>query len=154
MAKNYSLEDEHHLVRHIRHTEIDDLGNGQLLAFPQAFQLRSGETYLSNGWLEFFSGSESDCLSGVSTAMSRTRQVKSHHALAIGNVAEIKEACADFGMKVRILHEPFPENIAYATVRQIKTDDDQLLELLAQEAWSDVRMAKPYVEAVGPWRKR
>jgi hypothetical protein len=53
MAKSSSLNDTHHLVRHIRESEIDDQ-EGRLLAFPQAFALRPRETYLSNGWLEFF----------------------------------------------------------------------------------------------------
>lgn len=154
MAKSSSLKDDHHLVRHIRESEIDDQGNGRLLAFPQAFQLREGETYLSTGWLEFFAGSEADCLSGVATAMSNNRKVKPHHALAIGSVGEIKHACLDFDVKVRILHEPIVTNIAYAVVRQIKTTEDQLLELLSQDAWADVRRAKPYVESIGPWRKR
>lgn len=154
MAKSSSLRDDHHLVRHIRESEIDDQGNGQILAFPQAFELRQGETYLSNGWLEFFDGSISDCLSGVATAMCNGRKVKGHHGLAIGEVLAIKDACQEFEVKVRILHEPLATNISYATIRQIRTTEYQLLELLAQDAWSDVRLAKPYVDAIGPWRKR
>lgn len=153
MAKNSSLDDNHHLVRHIRESEIDDQ-EGRLLAFPQAFALRPKETYLSNGWLEFFDGPEGAQLSGVTAMMSATRQVKAHHALAIGRAGEIRDACSSFDQKVRILHEPFPENLAYATIRRINTDEAQLLELLAQDAWSDVRLAKPYVQAVGPWKAR
>jgi hypothetical protein len=40
----------------------------------------------------------------------------------------------------------------YSSVSHIDVDESQLLELLAQEAWSDVRLAKPYVEAIGPWK--
>jgi hypothetical protein len=47
MAKSSSLEDDQHLVRHIRASEIDDQ-EGKLMAFPQAFSLRPVETYLSN----------------------------------------------------------------------------------------------------------
>jgi hypothetical protein len=150
MAKQSSLDDDHHLVRHIRESEIDDQ-EGKLMAFPQAFALRPNETYLSNGWLEFFDGPTDAQLSGVAAMMSPTRRVKAHHALAIGRVGDIRDACLSFDQKVRILHEPFPENLAYATIRRLKTDEAQLLELLAQEAWSDVRVAKPYVEAIGPW---
>lgn len=122
------------------------------MAFPQAFALRSNETYLSNGWLEFFEGTTDRQLSGIAAMMSKTRTIKSHHALAVGRVGDIKEACLDYDQKVRILHEPFDDNLAYAVVRRINTDEMQLLELLAQEAWSDVRLAKPYVEAIGPWK--
>lgn len=150
MAKSSSLEDDHHLVRHIRATEIDDQ-EGKLLAFPQAFALRSKEPYLSNAWLEFFSGAVVTQLNGVVATM--TLSVKAHHALAIGRVGDIRDACSSFDQRVRILHEPaLSANPAYATIRRINTDELQLLELLAQEAWSDVRMAKPYVEAVGPWQ--
>jgi len=151
MAKSSSLDDNHHLVRHSRESEIDDQ-EGKLMAFPQAFALRTGETYLSNGWLEFFDGSTYQRLSGVAAMMSKTRAVKPHHALAIGRVGDIKNGCQSFNQKVRVLHEPFDDNLAYATVRRINTDEMQLLELLAQDAWNDVRLAKPYVEAVGPWK--
>jgi hypothetical protein len=151
MAKSSSLDDSHHLVRHIRESEIDDQ-EGKLLAFPQAFALRPKETYLSNGWLEFFDGTVDAQLSGVAAMMSKTRAVKAHHALAIGRVGDIRDTCLSFDQKVRILHEPFEDNLAYAAVRRINTDESQLLELLAQEAWSDVRLAKPYVEAIGPWK--
>lgn len=123
------------------------------MAFPQAFKLRPGETYLSNGWLEFFDGTINAQLSGVIAAMSASRRVKSHHAVALGRVGDIHDACESFDQRVRILHEPtLTPNPSYATIRRINTDEQQLLELLAQEAWSDVRMAKPYVEAVGPWQ--
>jgi hypothetical protein len=151
MAKISSLDDNHHLVRHIRESEIDDQ-EGCLLAFPQAFALRPGETYLSNGWLEFFDGAIDAQLSGIAAMMSKTRAVKARHALAIGCVGDIRDVCQSFDQKVRILHEPFEDNLAYAAVRRINTDESQLLELLAQEAWSDVRLAKPYVEAIGPWK--
>jgi hypothetical protein len=152
MAKSSSLENHHHLVRHIRESEIDDQ-EGKLMAFPQAFALRPKEIYLSNSWLEFFDGTTSQQLGGVAAAMSTTRAVKAHHALAIGQVGDIKDACLSFDQKVRILHEPLlTANPAYAVIRRINTDEAQLLELLAQEAWNDVRLARPYVEAVGPWK--
>src|SRR5215470_511593 len=117
MAKSSSIDDGHHLVRHIPASEIDDQ-EGRPMAFPQAFALRPKETYLSNGWLEFFDGTTHQQLSGVVAMMSKTRTVKAHHALAIGRVGDIKEACASFNQNVRILHEPFPDNLAYATIRR------------------------------------
>jgi hypothetical protein len=125
------------------------LSRGQL---EQAFALRPNETYLSNGWLEFFDGMVDAQLSGLAAMMSKSRAIKAHHALAIGCVGDIREACVRFDQKVRILHEPFDDNLAYATIRRINTEEAQLLELLAQDAWSDVRLAKPYVEVVGPWK--
>ena len=67
-------------------------------------------------------------------------------------MGNIKDACLSFDQKVRVLHEPFDDNLAYAAIRRINTDEAQLLELLAQEAWNDVRWARPYVDAIGPWK--
>ncbi len=62
----------------------------------------------------------------------------------MGNVGVIKEACATFNQKLRIIHEP-NENPAYTAVRSYKSDELELLELLASEAWSDVVEAKAYL---------
>ena len=42
------------------------------MAFPQAFALRPTETYLSNGWLEFFEGPSDRQLCGITAMMSKT----------------------------------------------------------------------------------
>jgi hypothetical protein len=51
-------------------------------------------------------------------------------------VAKIRAACASFGVKVRITHEgdDFP---SHAAVRQFHGATDELLDLLAGEAWAE-----------------
>jgi hypothetical protein len=144
-----SLPDTDHVVRHVPFKLLDNQG----VPLPQAFELRPKEKYLSASWLEFFAGNRADRLAGCASLMSHYRQVKSHDAFAIGNVGEIKDACSEFDQKIRIVSEPDDLNLAYAAVRQIRTDNLELLELLAQEAWSDVTPAAGAIANVGPWRK-
>jgi hypothetical protein len=149
-----SLPDADHVVRHVPSKLLDENG----LPFPQAFELRPNETYLSTSWSEFFSGVIADRLAGVACLMSHNRKVKPRDAFALGNVGEIKDASADFDLKIRIVSEPDPApsglNLAYAAIRQIRTENIELLELLAQDVWNDVHSAAAPMAKVGPWRKR
>jgi hypothetical protein len=99
MTKSSSLDDNHHLVRHIRESEIDDQ-EGHLLAFPQAFALRPGETYLSTGWLEFFDGAIDTQLSGIAAMILRP-------ALSRCDTPWRLVVLAIFGMRVRVLIKKF-----------------------------------------------
>jgi hypothetical protein len=147
-----SLPETDHIVRHVPFKLLD----GQGLPLPQAFELRPNEKYLSASWLEFFSGGRAAELAGCATLMSHYRQIKSHDVLAVGNVGEIKDACAEFDQKIRIVGEQDSDNLnlAYVAVRQVRTDNLELLELLAQDVWSDVTSAAIPIAAVGPWRKK
>jgi hypothetical protein len=59
---------------------------------------------------------------------------------AIGNVGRITEtaAASERAYKLRILHEPAPDNYAHVAVRRFPHDDIELFELLAIDAWSKV----------------
>jgi hypothetical protein len=122
--------------------------------FPQAFELRPGEHYLSASWLEYFDGVDTACLAGIVRAISETRTIRPRHGLAVGLVSKIKEACSDFGSRVRIVSEPKKGNPSYTTVRGYRSDEIELLELLAQDAWSQVYEAGPSLSYVGPCRPR
>lgn len=144
MATVY-LPDEDHVVRHVppslleRDPDTDEVCG----CFPQAFALRPGEDYLSASWLEHFGGTHEDRIKLTVTAFSAVRSVKAKHGFAIGNVAQIKDACAEYQLKIRVCHEP-NGNPAYTAVRRYK-DEAELLELLAAEAWADVVEAKSYI---------
>src|SRR5256885_4705356 len=148
------LPDADHVVGHVPSKLLDENG----VPYPHAFELRPGELYLSTTWSEFFAGMLADRLAGCACLMSHNRKIKPRDAFALGNVGEIKDACADFDQKIRIVSEPDPApsglNLAYAAVRQIRTDNLDLLELLAQDVWNDVHSAATPMASVGPWRKR
>lgn len=113
--------------------------------FPQAFELRMDEEYLSTSWLEYFPGSRSERLKATVKAFSAMRTVKKRHGMAIGNVGSIKNACNSFGLKVRIVNEPDILNPAYTAIRRFKSDNVSLLGLLANSIWSDVVVAGDFL---------
>ena len=90
---------------------------------------------------------------GVATGLPRgvavTPGVATGDSAGVGvgdgvNVGVVKEACASFNQKIRVIHEP-NDNPAYTAIRNYKSDDLELLELLASDAWSDVVEAQPYL---------
>jgi len=143
MATKY-LPDDDHVVRHITPNSIERDGDQIKGIFPQAFRLREEEEYLSASWLEFFDGTKHERLKATRAAMSAARVVRPSHVLAVGNVSAVKDACKEFGLKIRICHEPASDNPnpAYTAVRRFKSDNDQLLELLSSESWSELFEAK------------
>ena len=150
------MPDGDHVVRHIPATMVDRDPNTNAVrgCFPQAFELRKNEEYLSTSWLEFFCGSFLECIAAVAAAMSKTRKIGPQHAFAVGNVGGVRAACAEYGMEVRILHEPNDDNPAYTAVRRYKSDEIELLELLASDAWSRMVEAVQIRDIYGPWPGR
>jgi hypothetical protein len=141
-----SLPDEDSVLRHVNSQLMERDGDTVVGVLPQAFMLKPGEEYLSASWLEFFAGSRHERLVASVAATAKARTVKPSHGFAIGNVGVVKQACATFNQTIRVLHEPDGNpNPAYVAVRRYRSDDLQLLELLATEAWADWIEAKQYL---------
>jgi hypothetical protein len=148
-----SLPETDHIVRHVPFKLLDENGK----PFPQAYELRPSETYLSASWSEFFRGSIADRLAGCASMMFHYRKLKPHDAFAVGNVGEIKDAFGEFDQKIRVVteHDGLQGlNLAYVAVRQVRTDNLDLLELLAQDVWNDVHSAAAPLAKIGPWQKK
>ena len=111
-----SLSDDHHAVRHVSYQQIDrdDVTGAIRGIFPQAFELLPQEDgYLSASWFELFDSSPICCLAGIAAFLAKTRNVTAKQAFACGRVGDIKEACSEYGLKIRVLHEPEEDNLAY-----------------------------------------
>lgn len=145
MATVY-LPDADHVVRHVSGNLVErDPDTGEVVGcFPQAFALREGEPYLSASWLEHFPGTKDDRKKATVIAYCNTRTVRPKHGFAIGNVKTVKDACAEYSLSIRVCHEA-NKNPAYTAIRRYKSDEAELLELLASEAWSEVFEARPYL---------
>lgn len=148
-----SLSDTSSVVRHLSAKDFDVDDQGEVIIFPHAFELRKEEPYLSAAWLEFFVGSLDDRIAATAAFMSKTRKINSNHAFAIGNVKEIKTACSEHDQTIRILHEPNEHNVAYVAVRRYRSDSEELLDLLAREAWAKFANIKAAIVRFGPWQK-
>jgi hypothetical protein len=104
--------------------------------------------------LEFFGGSHVSCVAAIAAFLAKTRTVTAKQAFACGRVGDIKEACSEYGLKIRVLHEPEEDNLAYTAIRRYQSDNYELLDLLANDAWSTVTDAKSVVGMIGPWPRR
>jgi hypothetical protein len=109
-----------------------------------AFRLRDKEPYLSATWLEFFKGSpRAKRLHAAVRAIRKSNMRPTPKSgLAIGNVAKIVNQCASRNRRIRVIHEPEDDNRAHVALRQWPSDDEQLLELLARDAWSELVLNK------------
>jgi hypothetical protein len=126
---------EQHVARHCRNRHIIKDSEGRPISvFGDAFALRENETYVSTGWVEFFSGTWLNQLSQVRNAMATAREIKRKDGLAVMEVGKIVEAGRTRSVRIRVLHEPKKENPAYAAIRGIPRDHQELLEALATEA--------------------
>jgi hypothetical protein len=104
-----------------------------------AFRLRDSEEYLSATWVEHFGGDHDRCVvAAVNAIRSSKVTVTAKSGFAIGNVGRVKDIClADKERyKIRIIHEPEDDNSGHTALRRWPRDNEPLLELLAEDAWS------------------
>ncbi len=130
------IPDEHHIVRFCPKRVIErDITTKSIVGlFPQAFELRDGEEYLSNSYLEHFSDRTTPLKSVLTAFRSRPLNIKPKDALATVSVSGIHECARARDCSLRVLHEPeeFPD---YATIRRLPQPNDlELCELLATVA--------------------
>jgi hypothetical protein len=141
-AKNTieKLPPEHHVVRYASWNKLrKDEHDNVIGVLGVAFQRRPTEETLSVTWLEYFDGSRwQQIVDAIRAIRASALETKPKSAFAIGQVGAIKTVCESRQVKVRILHEPEPDNKAHAVVRSLPREDMELLELLAAEAWAEV----------------
>lgn len=115
--------------------------------------MRKVDTYLSTTWLEYFPGARADQITAAVQAMRASKlTIPARSGFAIGNVGRIAATAenSEKAYKLRILHEPSDDNKAHAAVRRFPTDDMELFELLAIDAWSEVVLNSAVAQGATP----
>jgi hypothetical protein len=129
------IDDAHHIGRHVSSGRLKRDENDRVYGvFPQAFRMRPDENELSGSWVEFFDGSWQERVQRTLQAIrSVGLTIRPRDGIAISNVGSIHEACSVFDIRVRVLHESSKKNPnpAYAAVRGLPRDNDELFGLLA-----------------------
>jgi hypothetical protein len=140
--KNLKLPSDNHVVRYVPFGKLRrDENDNAIGVLGAAFKLRDDERYLSTTWLEYFAGSKSEQITAAIRAVRASRlNVRPKSGFAIGRVGAIAATCAEHNHSIRVLHEPVDDNKAHAAVRRMPRDDDELLELLAAESWSELML--------------
>ncbi|QOZ45522.1 hypothetical protein XH89_20060 [Bradyrhizobium sp. CCBAU 53340] len=109
--------------------------------YGAAFRLRENEEYLSATWAEFFQGATHDdrIVATVRAIRASNLDVRPKSGFAVGRVDGIKRACLDDPKKhkIRFIHEAEPDNPGHAALRGWPKDNDDLLNMLAEEVWCD-----------------
>ena len=140
--KVHSLPPDDHVVRVVPFKKLRTDENGNVLGVSHlAFERRVDEDGLSVTWLEYFAGSRAEALVAAVHALRASRfKPTARSGFAIGQVAAIKDKCAIYSAKIRIVHAPTDDNKAHAELRQLPRDNVELLEALAANSWSDLVM--------------
>jgi hypothetical protein len=140
------LPDEDHVVRYVPWARLrKDEEDNVIGVLGSAFKLRDNEQYLSATWAEFFPGPHADCIVAAIKVIRNSRmQVKPRSGFAVGNVRRVKDTCVadEKKHKIRVIHEPEADNTAHTALRGWPRDNDPLLELLAEDAWSETILNK------------
>ena len=132
---------EDHLIRNVPWARLrKDADDNVVGILGAAFRLRENERYLSASWLEFFKGSDrAKRLQAAIRVIRKSRMPPTAKSgFAIGNVGQIVDQCVSRNRRIRVVHEPEKNNQAHVAVRRWPNDDQELLELLARDTWSEL----------------
>jgi hypothetical protein len=134
------IPDNDHVLRHFSWTKLrKDEDDNVLGVLAAGLRRRPGESSLSATWIEFFSGNSAEKCHNAVHATRNTQDCRPRSHFAIANVGTIKRVCgsnASMPAKVRIVHEPEDGNPGHAAIRQLPDADFDLLEALADEAFT------------------
>ena len=138
------LQDDHHVLRSVSSSRIhwNEERTVVLGIFPHALHRRQGEAYLSVTWVEYFPGNQEHQIKSAATV---TKDPGKNGGFALAQVGTIHEVCREQRRSVRILHEKDPDNPnnpAHAAVRQYPENDDPLIDLLCEKAFSNLIMKR------------
>lgn len=149
-----AISDSDHVMRHVSYNRLikDSEGNicdsdGKFFGlFPQAFELRElaegeFEKGLSVNWLEFFGNDHQANTQSSIDVFRATRKINrgAKCCFAIGNVKKIKEVCEEAGSRrIKILHKPIKDNEAYAEIRHLPKNDQDVMSRLASDAFLEL----------------
>jgi len=132
---------EDHVIRYVPWARLrKDEHDNVVGVLGVAFKLRKDEEYLSATWVEFFQGAHGERVAAaVKIIRASEIKVKPRSGFAVGNVGRVKEVClADKEKhKIRIIHEPADDNEAHTALRGWPRENDPLLELIAEDVWSE-----------------
>ena len=147
MSSQY-VPDTDHLARRVSYTkQLRDAEDNLLGCMSAAFELRPDEKFLSATWLEFFVGKRHEQIAQSIVATAGGSKLPKSTAFAIGNVKKIKKACEIGGVRIRVINEPDGNNLAHVALKHWPRDEQELLAIIAGDAWSETVLAKDFVPA-------
>jgi hypothetical protein len=133
---------DHSLVRYVPWARLrKDESDEVLGVLGSSFKLRQNEDYLSATWMDYFGGTRAERIEKSVHAIRNSRiSVRPKSGFAIGVIENICTACERHTKphRLRVIHEPDGDNKAHTAVRGWPRDEDDLLELIANDFWHEV----------------
>lgn len=150
LKKHDTLPGDNNILRHVPWSKLrKDMDDNVIGVLGAAFKLRDGESYLSVTRVEHFAGVRLSKIYDSVREVRKYLKVKPKSHFSVGNVEEIKALYQEREKKpVRIVCYPTNttlltngspyKNDSHAAVFNLEQDDDELLELLAEEVWCEL----------------
>lgn len=138
------IVDGHHVLRHCRTRLVDTSDPNDLQPFPEAFELKSKEKYLSASYYEYFSGTHDERLRESLVLLARRfNGIKDDDALLMMNAGEIRSCGRKQDLQIRVVFQPTQGKPDYAGIRQMPSPPNAALNaLLATVAVRDLVLVK------------
>ena len=136
------------ILRWVRFRSLRKDADGAVIGVLfDAFKLRpEDDGALSALWVEFFQSEAGDQHQQAIAQFAKGVTFKKNDQFAKGKVSDIRDACQAYGVQVRIVHEPDGDLECHALVRRFNDTNDDLLELLAAEAWAELHVPAAFPE--------
>lgn len=136
------LDPSHRVVRYVPWARLrKDENDNPIGVIRAAFELRPVDDYLSATWAEFFSGNDSEQIRYAIVAIRGSNlKPKPKSGFAVGIVDEISKCCSSHEKpaRIRFVHEEEDDNAAHAALRGWPRENDDLLDLIADEVWNEL----------------
>jgi hypothetical protein len=125
------IPDSDHVARYCKATTVED---GEIQA--TAFMLRNDEEYLSVNWVEDLNCPDrKNEISALQELYSSKLTVRATARIAILNVGTFRAKVASESpdmRKLRVLHEPIPDDPSHSGIYDFSSGDEIIAELIAQ----------------------
>lgn len=131
-------------MRYVGFNQMEHHGDSVVGPLPTAFEGRATDDSLSVTWCEYFAGDPDHQLRCAIETIRSSMNVKPKACFCVARTDHLAAAGATFGRAPSAVYRPVPGNDAHAGIYDVMpadlaavTDDEnKLLRLLADEAWS------------------
>lgn len=150
LKKHDTLPDDNNILRHVPWSKLrKDMDDNVIGVLGAAFKLRDGESYLSVTRIEHFTGTRISKIHDSVREVRKYLNVKPKSHFSVGKVNQIKALyqkqekkpvrIVSYPTNTKLLKDGSPyKNDSHAAVFNLEQDDDELLELLAEDIWCEL----------------
>jgi hypothetical protein len=122
-----------HVLRHIGPSKLRRDENRNVVGVRGDAFKASDNDGLSVNWLEFIEGDEGHQIAESLKMMQAGLNIKKSAVLAKIHVQSFRELSHQEGYRIRVVYDPLDENQGHSEIRHLPTENDELLDMLADK---------------------